>query len=631
MCADTGDLADLYFGRDDAEMDIAEGGLLREGFLRTSAYDAALKAHKHLIIGRKGSGKSAICRTLAASPDGAVSTSLVTPDEVSADEMRRFELQGITAEKAKELVWRYVLSIVVARHVISHAQSFHPKNKARSVEALRKFLVSNGEVDQETFQDKFWRAIQRLKGSFSLEAFGIKVAANLEWPSEGVRAASQLDIIEKNIRKALTDLACTATHPRLLILVDQVDDVWSDDRDSNQMVVGLLRAGRLLSSVYSRVACVIFLRTDIYDMLQFFDKDKLHSDEMRVDWTKERLLQMVLTRAQASLGRAILPEHLWEEIFPVRVEDVASREYIVAHTLMRPRDVIHLCNLCRDTAEQNGHSTITESDVRYSIVQYSQWKLQDLVIEYRINYPFLSGLIGIFQDSGYIVLRDGLERKYAEIHETLRSRYPEHVNTLTIQGVIDVLFDIGFLGVRRGQEISFGYAQNAAIEPTDSEFFIHPCFRPALRSVTATIKDHYEPNQLVYQVQRTIAGDFAGRPGRSAPEFVLLRSITRGGQRILDSLKHSDFPPEARNEISAELRKVLDITAEVEQVLGRSGYVVDAISHTYGVAQYLDALAEKLDRDGFCNKQDTRFVVRTIQDVARQLLEQVTGSSPLLP
>jgi predicted AAA+ superfamily ATPase len=90
MCADPGDLADLYFGRDDAEMDIAEGGLLREGFLSTSAYVAAQKARKHLIIGRKGSGKSAICRTLLASPDDSVSISLVTPDEVSADEMRRF-------------------------------------------------------------------------------------------------------------------------------------------------------------------------------------------------------------------------------------------------------------------------------------------------------------------------------------------------------------------------------------------------------------------------------------------------------------------------------------------------------------------------------------------------------------
>jgi hypothetical protein len=364
-------------------------------------------------------------------------------------------------------------------------------------------------------------------------------------------------------------------------------------------------------------------------MVQFFDKDKMHSDEMRVDWTKERLLEMVLTRAQASLGRAIAPEYLWGEIFPVRIDGVASQEYIVAHTLMRPRDVIHLCNICRDTAEQNGNSTIIESDVLYAIVQYSQWKLQDLLIEYRINYPFLSGLMGIFQDSGYIVLRDGLEKKLFEIYETLRSRYPEHVNTLTLQGVIDVLFDIGFLGVRRNQEISYGYMQNAAMEPMDSEFFIHPCFRPALRSVAATIKDHYQPNQLVYQVQRAIGGDFVGTRGRSAPEFALLRSIERGVQRILEGLKHSDFPLETRAEISAELSNVMINTTEVEESFRRNRYAVDVVSHTYGVARFFGVLADQLDREGFTRKQNARFVVGSIQDLARQLLEEAGGSAPL--
>ncbi|MGH3377760.1 MAG: hypothetical protein ACRDP6_23805 [Actinoallomurus sp.] len=44
---------------------------------------------------------------------------------------------------------------------------------------------------------------------------------------------------------------------------------------------------------------------------------------------------------------------------------------------MRPRDVIHLCNLCCDTAENNGHPVITEADVSEAVEQYSQWKLED--------------------------------------------------------------------------------------------------------------------------------------------------------------------------------------------------------------------------------------------------------------
>ena len=48
----------LYFGRDDAERDFADG-LLRAGFKETAAYNAVVSGRKMLVIGRKGVGKSA--------------------------------------------------------------------------------------------------------------------------------------------------------------------------------------------------------------------------------------------------------------------------------------------------------------------------------------------------------------------------------------------------------------------------------------------------------------------------------------------------------------------------------------------------------------------------------------------
>src|SRR5262245_7722367 len=86
----------LYFGRDDAESDVGETGLLRAGFLRTQAYEMALSGRKQLLIGRKGSGKSAICVMLAESMQSM--SSIVTPDEISADEIRQFELRGVTRQ-----------------------------------------------------------------------------------------------------------------------------------------------------------------------------------------------------------------------------------------------------------------------------------------------------------------------------------------------------------------------------------------------------------------------------------------------------------------------------------------------------------------------------------------------------
>ena len=66
-----GDLQRLRFGHDDAESDFAEDGLLRDGFLKTAAYEATLAGDKRLIIGRKGSGKTAICMVVAGSDSAA--------------------------------------------------------------------------------------------------------------------------------------------------------------------------------------------------------------------------------------------------------------------------------------------------------------------------------------------------------------------------------------------------------------------------------------------------------------------------------------------------------------------------------------------------------------------------------
>src|SRR5258708_1387146 len=116
------DLIDrLYFGRDDAESDAGSVGLLRAGFLRTAAYDTAISGKKQLGLGRKGAGKSAICLMLAAAESPR--SSVVTPDEISADELRRFELHGVPQQTAKQFVWRYVLALQLAKIVINHTET----------------------------------------------------------------------------------------------------------------------------------------------------------------------------------------------------------------------------------------------------------------------------------------------------------------------------------------------------------------------------------------------------------------------------------------------------------------------------------------------------------------------------
>ena len=152
------------------------------------------------------------------------------------------------------------------------------------------------------------------------------------------------------------------------------------------MVIGLLLAGKHVAGAFGgALRCVVFLRSDIYDTLDFGDADKFHGDEMRIDWTTAGLCDVVLARATASLGSPLSYDQLWDGVFPCQIRGEGVSQYLFSRALPRPRDTIQFLNLCRDTAASHRHSQIEEDDVVEATQTFSEWKLQDLSREYRLN------------------------------------------------------------------------------------------------------------------------------------------------------------------------------------------------------------------------------------------------------
>lgn len=484
----------LYFGRDDAEHDAVDG-LLRTGFLATSAFEEALWGRKSLIIGRKGSGKSAICMRLAMPEVTQGNHLLITPDDTAGAQLRGFELQDLTSETAKSLIWRYVFAIHIARQLVDrHARHAHARREPRPVRQLRKFLRRNGELADLRLHDRIAMAAKGLRGNLALEAFGVSLSADLNSASEGVRATEQLAVIERGVARALADLSCAETHQPLLLLVDKLEQIWSADQDSESLVTGLLVASKHVARTYGRAArCVVFLRSDIYDSLTFSEADKYRSDELRIDWSTEQLVELAVARAAASLGPHVTSDYLWGTVFPARVCGESVVDYLFSRMLPRPRDAIQFLNLCRDTARGNWHDRIHESDVIEATLGFSRWKTLDLAREYGTTLPFVERVLAMFQNGDVVVTRETIARHLATFGEPLRAQFPGFAELLTPDGIVDTLFRVGFLGVRRGQGIT--YVTNAAlpVQPGENEFHVHPCFRPALTIET----DEGAPRDLV--------------------------------------------------------------------------------------------------------------------------------------
>jgi hypothetical protein len=555
-------LENLYFGKDDAESDIGRGGLLAKSFLKTSQYTDALSGKKWLVLGRKGSGKSAICLKIVA--DFEDSASLVTPDEISADEIKRFDLGGIESYHSKELLWRYIFCIHIAKFLLRQSDNKHPKTPSRreQVQELRTFLIENGENIDATGQELFWKIIEKLKLTLKIGvSSAVEVGGVIEFGS-GVQVNDKIQEIEEKLKK-LSETTF-GKNPRIFkyyVLVDQVEKIWSNDPSSDALVIGLLRAVKTVQSKFNFANFLAFLRIDIYEKLNFPDRDKLRGDELHIRWDPETLIALLEKRALASAGQIAKKSALWGCIFPKHVGDQDARQFLVGRTLNRPRDIIQLANACRDIAKTRGRKWITNWDISSACRQHSKWKISDLQNEWTVNYPFLADALLLIFNSSYLFARENFNQKFSSVENDFKTRYPFLAKSMSSSFLLDVLFVVGIIGtVRNGATI---YACNTdddqRLRLEDKDFVVHPCFREALECVSAINLKPFEENPI--SLQAITPGRGLSRPEGVDREYYEFRDLIAATKAVKAGISKLNAPIEIKDEI---VKSISIIISQIE-------------------------------------------------------------------
>ncbi|AYC40556.1 P-loop ATPase, Sll1717 family [Streptomyces griseorubiginosus] len=613
----------LYFGRDDAERDMADG-LLRSGFQETAAYNAVASGRKTLVIGRKGVGKSAICVRLASQSAHAGGVELVTVGEG----LRQLELTGLSGDSAKTLLWRYAFAVRAAQYLVDHA----PRHGARTpavIRELKRFLKTNRALfgDPGT-AGGFGRWLQGLSGGLSVEAFGVKAAADFAPQAtaaeEGPRPGQQLMLLEDRVRQGFAELGCAPEHT-FVLLVDRLEHLWCADVESHSFFIGLLLATAYVGARYDgALRCVVFLRSDIYDSLKFVEGDKFRSDELRIDWTESDLMDLALRRARASVGPELTADRLWGEIFPRTVCGKDTLTYLLTRVLPRPRDLIQYLNECQHTAIGNGHrDRVHESDIQLATQRFSQWKLEDLVQEYLVAHPYLGHLVSLFHNLGYVVTRAALSREVERAEETLHREYPAYKDALTPDAIVNTLHTVGFLGVQRGNGVVYAGIPLLPVQPHEDVFHMHPCFRAALGATSPTGLDPYDRRRASsIRAQVLIGGLVAEGTIPADREHRLLERLARACRSILGELTHAHtVPDEVRDEIGTQVRRILalaDGTHPRETDVERT--VLDA-------ASYFHTLAVRLRQDRLEGNAGPDSLTAALSAHSARLVRAVGGTT----
>jgi len=377
------------FGGIDADTD----QLLDECFESHAAFLDANERRRFLIIGRKGSGKTAIFRKILRSPACDVFTLGHTFRDYPWHHHDRQIRSGVPQQECFIHSWKYLILIGLAKILVNFDNS-QPWNEvaADHLSKIEAFIIDTyGSKDPDIHQ--IFQPATKLKIS---PTFSAKLGPITAGASPTIIPISDLPAIAPEVNNAISEKIIGSLNPdiKYFVLFDELD-LGFDPKDQNYSLrlIGLILAARdlnLMARDSGRLLNVIvFLRDDIYERLNFEDKNKLTESALsRITWDAPGLPHTLKQLMERRIAKVldVDPSGAWEVAFDEAKEMAGHQtkyQHITDRTMLRPRDMIKFSNAILDVHKLNAGRGVqfANEDVAGALKGYSDYLLNELADE----------------------------------------------------------------------------------------------------------------------------------------------------------------------------------------------------------------------------------------------------------
>ena len=474
--------------------EMAEGSEERpEFFLPSTVYKSVRNRDRTIVVGRKGTGKTAIGKALA---NEALNNPLLRVVELSFEEYPWRAHNSVFASQVTSTAryvhtWLFFLLIQLSKLIIS-APTEHIRDKGGQDvwRGLHTFVTANwGSVEFDS-KDTFQRLEYRFSGSLKPSFAGFGVGGVDLTTVERTRLGDSLPEMNKWLMSALADLLNPGLEYALVF--DGLDHGFvTGDKDYKDSLVGLIIASahfnRWLRALKARGASFLLIRDDVFDGLQFQDKNKITiSSVQRMAWTDAKdgensLKVLIDTRIRVLLD---VPRHPdpWSLVFAeneLLARNVAKYDYLVSRTYLRPRDLIRFANLCLSAAKtrigDNGtpRDRIQNIDIKSVKAAYADYLKAELDDEVHAHHDDWQNWLELLRRVGAPVFA------FAAFDDECR-KAPSLCAGQGADELLKILYEFGIIGlVRRGggstQAEYWAYRAPAArFDVNASGFRVHP-------------------------------------------------------------------------------------------------------------------------------------------------------------
>ena len=470
-------LSTINWGDDSAEKDPN----LLQYFVQSAAFQRLRNKQKNFVVGRKGSGKSAVRKKLEQVFSSDPTTHVVNLSPKFNSIRNILNDKDISGGFGQEIFFQHTwIRQILLDCLCLVGHDAKGKYAKDSVEFARQVSVQLNRTSKDLVEN-ISDVLSKIKAKVGdLGDFGLALEKEL-------RNVADVDALEHHFRAIAEDGA------KFVVLIDDLDLGWDNSETANNLLLGLLSAVNYLSGLAKNIFVCVFLREDVYSIL--ITKTQ-HSDKYRniekIRWDKIDLMSILNERINFNRQREGLAklDYALYTVFPETIGTSNSDNWLYERTLGRPRELIQLVRYYTESVDTQEPS---DEALKQSEQSYSEWKLDDLCAEYSNQYP---GLVNIFSYWKTNFFRYKYHLKRAEIDDMLLIALTEvELNTpwfnslsneTDVPKFLQVLYEIGFLGdfVLGGEGGSKTvYSYQGRHEPRFEEVQIHPCFRRAVATV----------------------------------------------------------------------------------------------------------------------------------------------------
>ncbi len=332
------------FGAIDAEND----NRLIEYFFRTPILDRLYRYEKAIVIGRKGTGKTAIYKYIENDKTHYVSALLFKNYPWQVHD--KFKNTIVSERESFVHSWKFFFYVETFKKMIALIDEFKSRQTQKQVKNLEKWIKRNwGSIEfdhKETLSPQVRRRFSfRFAPSIMGNSLGSISADFQKKDNIGNTLAEFNSKFERITESLLQDF-----DGEIILLFDELDLAYSptDANYKNRLIGLLLATYAFFPKFHRKVKIYLFLRSDIFNSLEFQDKNKIKDNMVEfLDWDPKSttselsLKQLISNRIKVNISsQSDNFGRNWNEIFEANNigRNQTKWNFIIDRTFVRPRD-----------------------------------------------------------------------------------------------------------------------------------------------------------------------------------------------------------------------------------------------------------------------------------------------------